>query len=261
MSTDADVEALKYGVQRFPALRRVTITPAAYGSLFMLLYEIPMIRALPSNFNYPIPHTWPLELNEQKTWESSSEAEKDTWRGFRAVTRTLAAAANLEGNLTYSVTDLIVDVNNLLTGLNAHIFNEECVEQRDLVTLLRRTNPNFRRLDLVLGVGCLEHSGWRAFRSGCLRRTLTEAPALDHISLKTDMADMPDPNWMGMPAGDHHFIPLRDIFPVDIWKNLRHFGLSRFAVRQNDLLLFLQALPATLRSVELSILFFLEGNY
>ena len=45
------------------------------------------------------------------------------------------------------------------------------------------------------------------------------------------------------------------------WTHLRHFGLSRFAVRHGDLISFLEALPPTLRSVQLSFLFFLEGCY
>jgi hypothetical protein len=53
------------------------------------------------------------------------------------------------------------------------------------------------------------------------------------------------------------------IFPFDIWKNLQHFGLSGFLVRVDDLLSVLAALPKTLRSVELSFLYFTgeKGGY
>ena len=59
LSTQADIEALKYGITRFPALKRITITPAAHGALYTPLYETPMIRAFPYGFNYLIPRAWP----------------------------------------------------------------------------------------------------------------------------------------------------------------------------------------------------------
>jgi hypothetical protein len=57
--THADIDALKYGITRFPALKRITITPATHGFLYTPLYETPMIRAFPYGFNYPIPRAWP----------------------------------------------------------------------------------------------------------------------------------------------------------------------------------------------------------
>lgn len=195
LETDVDDEAFNYGLQRFPALRRVTITPAAHGMLFRPLYETPMIRAFPPSFNYPIPCTWPLGKQGQRPWERMTESEKEKWRAFRIVTRTLAALGNTgqdqqQQQRVPNVTEIIFDANQLLTGLNAHVFDEECTEQRDLATALRR--PNFRRLDLALAIGGLEIFGWRAFRSGCLRRTLAAAPALEHVSLKTDSKQLSD---------------------------------------------------------------------
>ncbi|KAI3400600.1 hypothetical protein diail_2311 [Diaporthe ilicicola] len=153
------------------------------------------------------------------------------------------------------VTEIIVDANQSLTGLNAHIFAEECAQQRDLVVAPQ--HPNFRRLDITLavGIGGLVVYGWRAFRSGCLRRTLAAAPGLEH-----DLPENPEPTFDATP-GESHFVPLCEIFPIDAWTRLSHFGIARFPVRQHDLLSFLGALPPTLRSVELSDLFFLEGNY
>lgn len=139
-----------------------------------------MIRAFPRSFNYPIPYAWPIS-SEQKRWKGLSEREKDTWRAFRIATRTLAHPATSSGQSTErpqpyhkpGITEIIVDANQLLTGLNAHIFNEECAEHRNLASALRQ--PNFRYLDLALAVGGVENQGWRAFYSGCLRRTLAEA--------------------------------------------------------------------------------------
>lgn len=57
-------------------------------------------------------------------------------------------------------------------------------------------------------------------------------------------------------------IPLRTIFPIGKWQQLRHFGLSGFVIRQSDLISLLAAMPASLQSVELSFLFFYgDGNY
>lgn len=269
LETDADDEAFSYGLQRFPALRRITITPAAHGMLFRPLYETPLIRAFPPSFNYPLPCTWPLDKPFQKPWDITPEIEKDKWRAFRIVTRMLAAVEDAseaeplrqqrQKKKKPGVTEIIVDVHQLHTGLNAHIFDEECTEQRDLATALAR--PNFRRLDLALAVGGFEQYGWRCFRSGCLRRTLAAAPGLEHVSLKIDAWEEPDSIHYGGPSSDHHFVPLRDIFPVGAWARLSHFGLSRFGVRQGDLLSLLGALPPTLRSVELSFLWFSEGSW
>ena len=57
---NSDIEAFEYGLDKFPSLQRVTITPAAHGVLFLPLYQTPMIRAFPDGFIYPIPRGWPL---------------------------------------------------------------------------------------------------------------------------------------------------------------------------------------------------------
>ncbi|KAL4812185.1 hypothetical protein BDW67DRAFT_188903 [Aspergillus spinulosporus] len=41
---DRDAEALDYGIRWFPALDRVTVTPAVHGWIFTPLYETPLIR-------------------------------------------------------------------------------------------------------------------------------------------------------------------------------------------------------------------------
>lgn len=52
-------------------------------------------------------------------------------------------------------------------------------------------------------------------------------------------------------------------FPIDSWPRLRHFGLSGFYITRDDVISFLSALPAGVRSVELSFLLFLDakGSY
>ncbi|KAM6532594.1 hypothetical protein FSOLCH5_002018 [Fusarium solani] len=86
----ADEDAFRYALQRFPRLKRVTVTPAAHGFLFEPLYETPMIRNLPYGFLYPIPRGWPaadnnLDREIAEPWDSddASEVEKEQWHGFR----------------------------------------------------------------------------------------------------------------------------------------------------------------------------------
>ena len=55
-----EVLALRLGLACFPALQRITITPAVHGFLYSPLYKIPTIRAFPYGFNYLIPRGWPV---------------------------------------------------------------------------------------------------------------------------------------------------------------------------------------------------------
>ncbi|EFX05763.1 hypothetical protein CMQ_3832 [Grosmannia clavigera kw1407] len=67
---------------------------------------------------------------------------------------------------SHSITELVINVNQLLTDLDAHVFDQECAEQRGLVFTLQ--GPGFRCPDLALAVGGLGLYGWRAYHSGCL---------------------------------------------------------------------------------------------
>ncbi|KAH6838550.1 hypothetical protein B0I37DRAFT_316717 [Chaetomium sp. MPI-CAGE-AT-0009] len=255
INSGADTEAFRYGLERFISLKRVTITPFTHGLWLTPLYETAMIRAFPRGFNYPISRTWLVNDGNERPvahrWSQMSEGEKDRWRGFRIVTRELAKTERR------GVSELVIDVNHLLSGINCTILSEPCAEYDDLLKVIRR--QGFRRLDLALTVGDQGYQEeWSALRSGLLRRALSETPDLEHISLRTDEVEK-DPDGSQDPA--RHFVPLSAIFPVDNWPSLRHFGLSQFLVRQGDLLSLLAALPATLRSVELSHLVFLQGNY
>ncbi len=258
LASKADGDAFRHGLQRFPSLERVTITPFAHGELFSPLYETPMIRAFPRGFNYPLPRTWLINRQElldmglAHPWSDLSEADKDRWRGFRIVARELAH------NQHHRVTELAIDNCHLLSGINCTIFAEPCAEYDNLVALLLR--PGFRRLDLALLTGEQSCRGWSAFRSGHLRRALSEAPGMEHISLRSSESRPDEYRHLNNPP-DYRFVPLRTIFPVETWPRLHHFELSQFPVRQNDLLSFLGTLPATLRPVELTCLLFQEGNY
>ncbi|KAF7547408.1 hypothetical protein G7Z17_g7733 [Cylindrodendrum hubeiense] len=259
LTSNADSDALVYALLRFPSLRRITITPAAHGFIFMPLYETPMIRDFPYGFNYPIPRGWPAvngiddgahpEANSWHEGQFATEHEKNRWRGFRIITQVLAREE-------HRISEVVIDVHGLSTGLNCRIFDKPSEEYDNFVTILKR--PGFRRLDLSLLVGAQQHYNWVSYRSGYLRQALGSAEELEHISLHSDV----DENVATDSALSDNdiFVPLRTIFPIDKWPRLQHFGLSRFMVNQDDLISILSALPPTLRSVELSFLKFEDGG-
>lgn len=138
-SSGADAEALRYGLERFPALRKITITPATHGRLDFPLYETPMIRASPAGFNYPIIWTWPQPAVSSgapynlRPWNRS----KHIWRGFGVITSVLAEKQS------HNISELVVDVYSLETGLNCRISDQPWIEYNDFVTLIQK--PGFSR--------------------------------------------------------------------------------------------------------------------
>ncbi|KFY05557.1 hypothetical protein V492_08454 [Pseudogymnoascus sp. VKM F-4246] len=242
LDSNAHIEALEKHIGSFTALQRVTITAATHGWLYNPLYETPMIRAFPRGFNYHIPRTWPItdtftpECNE---WDEDGS----DWQGFRTVTRVLA-----EGRDFGRVVDLRVDAHELEIGLNSRVFEKENRTLSDFEAVLSR--PDFEHLQLDLMVDP-HYRQADVFRSGLLKRVLARASCgqgLKSLSLRTNM-DMyrttDDCDWN---------VPLTTIFTPTSYSRLEHFGLSRFYVKQDDLLSLLASMPKTLRSVELSIL-------
>ncbi|WQF87639.1 Putative F-box domain-containing protein [Colletotrichum destructivum] len=256
LSTSADVAAFEWALEndRFPNLKRLTLTPAAHGIPFKPLYLTPAIRALPYGFNYPLPRGWPAPEEGCRIGypEWDREEYRSLWRGFRHVVRILARQASTK------IQELIFDGNQVNSGLTCGIFHapEPCVEYDDLVAMIKK--PGFTTLRLNLMVGAQDSMQYIAFRTGLLKKAL-EAD-LRHFTLETDEDDTLERRPRPLHWTVDHFVPLRSIFPVEAWKNLAHFGLSRFLVKQQDLLDFLAALPQTLRSVELSMLWFMKGN-
>ncbi|KAH6967923.1 hypothetical protein BKA56DRAFT_597395 [Ilyonectria sp. MPI-CAGE-AT-0026] len=256
--TNRDASALKYALARFPSLRKITLTPATHGVPFTPLYQTPMIRALPYGYNYPIPRGWPVKepggWGGMPSWQSSSSEEdgldKNKWRGFCIITQTLAREK-------HNISEFVVDVSLLNTGLNIYMFDKPCDEYNDFVTMLRK--PGFRRIDLAFLVDRRDFHSWDAFANGRLRSALALATDLDHVSLSTNVPyEVGNRIWA--ENNITHFVPLRAIFSVKNWPKLGHFGLSGFVVQQDDIISLLAALPPTLRSVELSFLYFLEGH-
>ncbi|KAJ5815014.1 hypothetical protein N7474_006791 [Penicillium riverlandense] len=260
LAATSDEEAFLYGLKQFSTLKRVTITPAAHGHLFAPFYPTPMIRAFPKGFNYPIPRGWPTSGEHEIPplaflWQNLDEGYKEKYRGFRIVTRVLAEEE-------HNVSELILNANQLPTGINCTIFDDPCKEYDNFATVLK--HPGFRRLDLALIIGGIEREelNWSSFRNGRLRQALSVAKDIEDIRLHTTVIS--DPYFDGtteVGAGSlRHFIPLQSIFPIEKWSKLRHFELSRFLVVQSDVISLLSVLPETLRSVQLSWLKFLDDG-
>ncbi|RFN49773.1 hypothetical protein FIE12Z_5921 [Fusarium flagelliforme] len=267
LQTSTDIDALKYGLRRFPNLKRVTVTPSTHGNIGQPMYQTPMIRAFPCRFDYPLPKEWPFtkygEPREAYAWipdedpdnflescesfyNCNPEEYRAKWRGIRVVLRTL-----VECGRDHNVTELIIGGTEILTGLNCRLFDQPCQEYDDLVTMLQR--PGFRRLDLDLFTGLNEMHNWKSFRSGLLRKALSEAKELRHVSIRTTTNTAYGEvvsEWPGM-VPDEPF-PLRTVFPIHCWPKLEHFGISSIQVTNADVLSFLAALPYSARSVELS---------
>ncbi|PWY81740.1 hypothetical protein BO94DRAFT_601809 [Aspergillus sclerotioniger CBS 115572] len=254
-TTNADMDALRYGLEQFPSLKRITITPAAHGWLFNPLYETPMIRSFSEGFNYPIPRGWPRRRDWRDRNRASMGKEKQ-WRGCQAVMNLLAQVKE------HHVTELVITDHELERGLDCNMFKVPWEEYGDLVSILKR--PGFSRLDLALAAAKMDEadivvqsmSDWPSFHNGNLRYALAQATDLEHIHLSACYIDMKrgQKNFRSMRRG----MSLNAIFPVQQWPKLRHFGISNFVVTTDDVISFLKKLPETIRSVELKFLYFLD---
>ncbi|KAF6785551.1 hypothetical protein CSOJ01_15574 [Colletotrichum sojae] len=256
LSTAADLTAFDWALEnnRFPNLNKINLTPAAHGILFKPLYPTPAFRALPYGFNYPLPRGWPAGQQDDRSpyedWDH--DGSKHKWRGFLHVPSSLARQGSTR------LQELILDGNQVWSGLTCGLFHasEPCAEYDNLVSVI--TKPGFTTLRLSLMVCSMSSKHYLAFRNGRLKQALDTD--LRSFFLETDEECSPEQVSLRSYRGLDHFVPFRSIFPIDAWKSLAHVGLSRFVVKQQDLLSFLAAMPQTLRSVELSFLWYLRGT-
>ncbi|KAF6823955.1 hypothetical protein CMUS01_10470 [Colletotrichum musicola] len=217
------------------------------------LYPTPAIRALPNAFIYPLPRGWPAEKGDNRSPDADwdREGSKDRWRSLLHVLSSLARQDDTK------IQELIVGGTEVWSGLTCGLFcaSEPCVEYDNLISVIKK--PGFMTLRLSVMATAQDNLNYLGFRTGRLRKAL-EAD-LRHFSFETDEEGGHEHRSYPSHWVLDHFIPLRLIFPVEARKNLAHFGLSRFLVKQQDLD-FLAALPQTLRSVELSFIWFMKGD-
>jgi len=260
IQSGAHEDALRYALQesRFPHLTKVTVTPAVHGFLFFPLYEMPMIRAFPFRFVYPIPGGWQCandvdQEGDAEPWED--EDEKYKWRGFCLVSRLLA-----DPKVSHNVCELSFDNHKILTGINHFVFDEPNEEYDHLCQVLAR--PGFKRITLSLLVGYLNDSDpedWESLKPEGIRGLLANAHDLEVIQFQTDY---PVGN-TGWAAPTTDFVSIFELFPIDSWSSanrLKHFGLSGIQVAQDELICVLGRLPPTLRPIELGFLAIFEGR-
>ncbi|KAM3452037.1 hypothetical protein MY5147_008936 [Beauveria neobassiana] len=257
MQANDDLHALEEGIEAFPALERITVTPATHGYLYTPLYYTPMIRSFPYGFNYAIPRGWPM-IDDPLLHPSvpfrivpgqidNACAEKANWRGLILVIKTLAERIRKGQRV---VPELVFDVHSLHTGVSPYILTQDCEEYQNLALILQQTT--FRRLDLPVLIDRSSSDILGMLRNGELKSLLAQARHLEHFRLR---GNGPTRSFRSQ-AQTKPFFPLQSLLPVDAWPHLRHFGLSQFVVRVSDLVAALGALPPTLRTVELSFLEF-----
>ncbi|EXK82731.1 hypothetical protein FOQG_13005 [Fusarium oxysporum f. sp. raphani 54005] len=260
LDSGRDADALRYGLSRFLNLKRVILSPAAHGILERPLYPTPTIRSLPQGLICPLERGWPLSppLEEHllTPWDDRSRQE---WRGFCVVTKEIAQ--HIRESPICGLSELVVESRQLWTGISCRVFDNPVSEEyRDLVTIL--SHPPLRRLELSLACGSEARENWPSFRSGLLLKALSKAKNLQDLRLYTSIP-LISRKWHEFVDYEQNGMPLRRMFPVNEWSNLRRFALSRSFVKQRDIMTFITVLPLTLESLELSFLSFLplEGNY
>ncbi|RBR19252.1 hypothetical protein FVER53590_06002 [Fusarium verticillioides] len=255
-----DADALRYGLWRFPNLKRVTLSPAAHGILGRPLYPTPTIRSFPEGLIYPLERCWPkpdpLGDYSLTPWDKLSKQE---WRGFCVVTKEIAR--HIRENPVFGLSEFIAEGRQFWTGINCHIFDYPVREEyRDLVTIL--SHPPLRRLELSFACGEESKHNWPSFRSGRLFRALSKATSLQDLRFDTRIP-LQHRIWHQFVDYAQNGMPLQSMFPINAWSNIRRFALSRSFVRQKDVMAFISTLPSALESLELSFLSFLpcEGTY
>ncbi|KAF5648034.1 tartrate transporter [Fusarium sp. NRRL 52700] len=260
LTSGRDADALRYGLLRFPNLKRVTISPAAHGILGRPLYLTPTIRSFPEGLIYPLERGWseskPFEEHPLTPWDESSKRE---WRGFCVVTKEIAR--HIREDPIFGLSEFIVEGQQLWTGISCRLFeNPAGNEYHDFVTIL--SHPPLRRLDLSIACGTESRHNWPSFRSGLLFEALRKGIGLYDLRFDTSIPFL-SRRWHTFTEGEQNGMPVRSMFPVHEWSNLRRLCLSRSFIKQRDLMAFIPTLPKSLESLELSFLSFFpdEGTY
>ncbi|CAH0050969.1 unnamed protein product [Clonostachys solani] len=249
------VEALHFGLAQFPALRKITVTAATHGRLFNPLYHTPMIRQFPRVFQYPIPHGWLRRCEDVHTYHNWATS-REGWNGFRAVIEALSE--NLDGG---RVTELSVDAHLEHTGIDVSFLNTETKIFKQFEALLARKDFTSLKLDLSGLSEELTEAGnsdrWDHMSNGLLRRALSGARNLRHLSLATSEGCIPGYGTYRPTTP----VPLRSMIPKSCSARLQHLALWCFWVEESDLVAFLSELPEELETLELSYLNFSQGSY
>ncbi|KAF4494317.1 hypothetical protein FAGAP_9571 [Fusarium agapanthi] len=187
------------------------------------------------------------------------EASKREWRGFCVITKEIAQ--HIRDNPVFQLSEFVMESRQLWTGTSCRVFDSPASEEcRNLVTILSR--PPLRRLELSFACGTESRQDWPSFRSGLLFRALIKANNLQDLRFDTSIP-LVSRTWHNFVGHEQNGMPLRSMFPIKDWSNLRRFALSRSFFKQRDVIAFISTLPSSLESLELSFLTFFpcEGTY
>ncbi|CZR48841.1 uncharacterized protein FPRO_12283 [Fusarium proliferatum ET1] len=181
-----DDNIFRYTLRQFPNLKRLVVTPAAYGYLFEPLYRTPMIRSFPYEFIYFVPRGWPTPSSRSEwafamPWVDDDGVEEDgsLYHGFRLVTKVLAEEK-------HTVTELMLEAHQLNTGINHFTLNRGTEECDSFCETVRR--PGFQKLQLSLLVGFYLGEDYDIYDKGSLYDALYGATDMRHFSFHTDFA-------------------------------------------------------------------------
>ncbi|KAK7212304.1 hypothetical protein V2G26_019482 [Clonostachys chloroleuca] len=257
-----DIRALRQFANCFSSLKRITISHAAHGWAYEPLYETPLIRSLRGKLDYGILRSdRPYDLNPMGneilvSWGENRAYHERVSRGYKAIFEMMA-------NLHLPAQELVIETNGLLAGIPLEMFADRTQDYRNFYALLCR--PDFHRLDLALLTGDCPTEGHNATQWGILgrphlRSALERGTSLTHFSFSADVRPRDLLGYEDLIANDESWVPIQQILPVGSWPEMQHFGLSRFPVKQAELVDLLSNLPESVRSIELGFLAFVLAD-
>ncbi|CAF3472434.1 unnamed protein product [Fusarium graminearum] len=240
MQSNADIEAFKYGLQRFTHLRRVTITPSTHGRQNQPLFRTPMIRSFPFDFVYPSPRPWPytgfdIEYVDAPWVPNDGHSVEYAYEDCDCRFLSLTA-------LHIKYRDKLCSCH--VGKLSASVHDEYISNWRgfSLVTrALVECEQDHHVIELIIG----GREIWTGVNCHVFDQKCQDDGKCWYIDPKDEFKKI---------------FPLEIIFPFDQWPKLQHFGISNMLVTSSNLVSLLAVLPP-LRSVELSNLGFAQGSW
>ncbi|KAI1069459.1 hypothetical protein LB507_008808 [Fusarium sp. FIESC RH6] len=236
LRSGADWKVFEYALDRFPSLRRVTISTKVHGKLFMPRYETPLIRSFPYGFVYALPGPWPFPDAHQTSriiWKDKDAEPSNEYKVFR---RGLCSALRiLAKHGKHQVSEFIVEDHEgrrydwrreyrshdrwLAVEYTARMNDRGCAFD-DLCSLIQR--PGFQRLSL-------DHEHFRG-----LVKSLEKAGSLRSLCLYGDVR----------PRTEHRVaIPTRRLtLPECLVQPLHSLVLDNISVHKDALITLLDSL-------------------
>ena len=117
LRTGADWKVFEYALDRFPSLRRITISTKTHGKLFMPRYKTPLIRSFSYGFVYALPGPWPFPDAHRTSRIMWKDKSADSCKDYRIFRRGLCSALRiLAKHDKHKVSEFIVEDHELREG-------------------------------------------------------------------------------------------------------------------------------------------------